>query len=152
MLSRSLKCGHLRRNELAIQMIPSYLRENLFGNLLSLARPIAKTKLEEAKYHLSRHSLWKKKISNYEHRYYDCRNVDEPTFPMPDIEPATFRLPPLKGDNVEEHFYAIGKEYSDQYKHLVDQNIYDEFPQMPDKWSFRTGWTKYEFDGKRFRR
>lgn len=152
MLSRSLKCGRLRRNELAIQMIPSYLRENLFGNLLSLARPIAKTKLEEAKYHLSRHSLWKKKISNYEHRYYECRNVDEPTFPMPDIEPATFRLPPLKGENVEEHFYAIGKEYSDQYKHLVEQNIYDEFPPMPDNWSFRSGWTKYEFDGMRFSR
>src|SRR5688500_1245516 len=138
MLPRVLKSGRLRRNELAIQMIPSYLRENLFGNLLSLARPIAKTKLEEAKYHLSRHSLWKKKISNYDNyakqRYYDCTNVDEPAFPMPDIEPATFRLPPLKGQNVEEHFYAIGKEYSDQYKHLIDQAIYDEFPQMPDKW------------------
>ena len=143
---KHLSRAHLRRNELGIQMIPCYLRENIFGNLLSLARPASRTKLEESKYHLSKHSLWKKKISNYESRYYNSKNVDEPMFPIPDIQPAIFSLPPLRGQNIEEHFYNIGKEYSDQYKQLIENVINEEFPRMPTEWRFKSGWTKYELD------
>ena len=137
---------NLRHNELGIQMIPCYLRDNIFGNLLHLAKPLSKTKLEESKYHLSKHSLWKKKISNYENKYYGFKNIDEPMHPIADIEPALFKLPPLNGQNIEEHFYKIGQEYAEQYKQLIDQTINNEFPQMPNQWSFKAGWTKYELN------
>lgn len=134
----------IRHNELGIQMIPGYLRENIFGNLLSLSKLTSKTKLEESKYHLYKNNLWKKKLSNYENKYYASKTIDQPLFPIPDVDIKPFRLPKLNGRNVEEHFFNIGKNYSEPYKQLIEKAIHNEFPKMPDKWSFTPGWTKYE--------
>lgn len=58
---------------------------------------------------------------------------------MPEIE---LKLPPLEGENLEEHFKIIGERQCGPYKQLVNELILD-IPPVPKNWVFTTGWTRY---------
>ncbi|XP_017854928.2 LOW QUALITY PROTEIN: DNA polymerase subunit gamma-1, mitochondrial [Drosophila busckii] len=64
---------------------------------------------------------------------------------MPDVE---LKLPPLRGKNIEEHFYSIAKEQVTPYEALL-QPLVDcaQLPAKPKRWLFQTGWTAYDEDG-----
>lgn len=66
-----------------------------------------------------------------------------PSDPAPSIE---FKLPNLVGNNIEEHFQSIGEKYSSAYKSLADEIVSKPLPQLPDKWSYTQGWTRYVID------
>lgn len=41
-------------------------------------------------------------------------------------------LPELKGENIEEHFYQIGKQQSEPYKNLAMSLVTNPAPKMPE--------------------
>ncbi|XP_012288102.1 DNA polymerase subunit gamma-1, mitochondrial [Orussus abietinus] len=69
-------------------------------------------------------------------------NVEDATF-MPDVD---IDLPPLEGQNVEEHFYNIGNVQVNPYLTILNEIIKD-IPKMPTEWLFREGWTRYTENG-----
>lgn len=62
---------------------------------------------------------------------------------------VNIELPPLKGDNIEEHFYEIGQQQSIEYRRLVESLLLSKLPKMPDSWSMTSGWTQYDSNGNR---
>lgn len=63
---------------------------------------------------------------------------------LPDVD---LRLPPLKGDNVVEHFNNIAAEQISPYKELVASLMNAKIPEMPQIWRIAEGWTKYDSNG-----
>lgn len=63
---------------------------------------------------------------------------------QPDVD---IRLPPLKGANLEEHFYGIGREQTKDYSDLIKELLISNIPVRPDVWSSQPGWTKYDSNG-----
>uniref|UniRef100_A0A182YK54 DNA polymerase subunit gamma-1 n=1 Tax=Anopheles stephensi TaxID=30069 RepID=A0A182YK54_ANOST len=59
---------------------------------------------------------------------------------LPDVD---LKLPPLRGANIEEHFYAIAEEQSEPYRHAVEQ-LPEDTPPMPGVWARTPGWTRYD--------
>lgn len=154
----------VRRNELGIQMIPSYLRNILFGDLIyknsSNQSPIDKSKLERVKAHLHKHNLWNKPNRHAPRKtarhpgQSNSRNTNEassneqdgPKFKIPDMEPTFFKMPSLCGANVEEHFDVIGRRYSKPYADLATAALNHELSVIPTSWKLAAGWHKYTVD------
>ncbi|XP_030376769.1 DNA polymerase subunit gamma-1, mitochondrial isoform X2 [Scaptodrosophila lebanonensis] len=64
------------------------------------------------------------------------------TEPMPDVE---LKLPPLRGRNIEEHFYAIAKDQVEPYEELLLPLVEcAQLPAKPKRWAFYAGWTAYD--------
>lgn len=149
----------IRRNELGIQMINEAVRAKLFGNVheglpsMSNVKPRnyfknaddrsqddyiasksyttpSSTNLCQVKSHLSKHGFW-----NERH--------DEPAFEVQYSPEVLLEIPQLQGNNVDEHFKALGDKYSTNYKKLLDDLANSELPQMPKEWIYRSGWTMY---------
>lgn len=59
---------------------------------------------------------------------------------IPDVD---FKLPPLKGESIEEHFKLIGEEQAKPYRELV-LKLLEGIPQAPKNWLMQEGWTRYE--------
>lgn len=55
---------------------------------------------------------------------------------------VNFKIPPLRGKNIEEHFKVIGEEQAQPYRELVFQ-LLENLPEAPEKWLMQTGWTRY---------
>lgn len=56
-----------------------------------------------------------------------------------------FKVPKLQGENISQHFHNIGKKSSENYDKLVENllNIGATPLPKPDKWIFKSGWTRY---------
>ncbi|XP_025829079.1 DNA polymerase subunit gamma-1, mitochondrial isoform X1 [Agrilus planipennis] len=68
---------------------------------------------------------------------FNCNNLAD----------VDFKLPPLKGKDLIEHFYLIGEEQAKPYKVLLDQLLIS-IPPMPRKWLMKPGWIRYYKDSK----
>ncbi|KAF9209897.1 DNA-directed DNA polymerase gamma mip1 [Haplosporangium sp. Z 27] len=77
--------------------------------------------------HLKKQNLWGKEAT-----------------PVPD---TTFPVPPLRGQNIEDHFYNIGVLESATYKELAIKFAQSPPHPPPNKWLLRSGWTRYGKDG-----
>ncbi|VDM44222.1 unnamed protein product [Toxocara canis] len=62
----------------------------------------------------------------------------------------SLELPELYGSNLQEHFYKLGEMQTLEYRKQLDlaANM-RTIPNMPKKWAYQAGWTKYNSsDGK----
>lgn len=110
-----------RLNPLGIQMLSSQLHEQLFSSVgepnyspLSVAKSIR---------HLQKFDLGS--------------NESEI------LEDVGFKLPPLEGKDLNEHFQTIAQQQSQPYVDLIHQLIESNIPQQPTKWKYTKGWTKF---------
>ncbi|XP_014609662.1 PREDICTED: DNA polymerase subunit gamma-1, mitochondrial [Polistes canadensis] len=114
-----------RFNEINMQMLSKPLHEYLFNK-------------NEKHVHLPQDTIdsIKKNLQKYG---INTENVK----PIPDID---ISLPPLKGKDLEEHFYNIAMEQIAPYLNIVNK-IITVVPEMPSKWLLQKGWTRYTSDG-----
>ncbi|KAG0281746.1 DNA-directed DNA polymerase gamma mip1, partial [Linnemannia exigua] len=78
--------------------------------------------------HLEKQNLWGKEA-----------------IPVPN---TTFPVPPLRGTNIEDHFYNIGKLDSQVYLDLATRFAHSSVHSSPPKeWVLQEGWTRYGKDG-----
>ncbi|ORX93329.1 DNA polymerase gamma [Basidiobolus meristosporus CBS 931.73] len=116
---------NIPRNELGIQMLSKELKEQIFPGTKS---SVPKIKAALAVEHLKRQNIWGKNVQ-----------------PVPN---TGFKLPPLKGGNIEEHFKILGKNQSEPYLSRAKAwSNSKELPPRPTNWQFISGWTKYDLDG-----
>lgn len=113
-----------RINSLGVQMISKPLHKQIFGD----KKPRCSSKaLARSKEHLLEQGLW---------------GQDKSVQPDIDVE-----LPPLQGDNIDQHFRAIASHLSEPYLQLALDISHAAVPPMPDEWSFTSGWSRYDSDG-----
>lgn len=114
-----------RYNQIGVQMLPRKIYDHVFPGR---ANTECKSKdiLAQCKKDLLKHNMITSK---------------ENTITEPDLE-----LPPLRGENIEEHFRIIGEEQAKPYQNLVLQ-LLKGIPRMPEQWVMQEGWTRYE-EGK----
>lgn len=58
------------------------------------------------------------------------------------LKDVNFKMPPLKGKNIEEHFQIIGEEQVLPYRELI-MSLLNVIPRSPEKWEMSLGWTRY---------
>lgn len=64
---------------------------------------------------------------------------------LPEI---SFDLPPLEGNNIREHFHAVGAHTAEPYRSMAKEFADADLPPVPEKWSVdRPGWVRYGLDG-----
>lgn len=56
-------------------------------------------------------------------------------------------LPPLSGRNINDHFVSVATEQTEPYLSLAKSLARASLPQIPRKWRFAAGWTKYDERG-----
>ncbi|KAF5385731.1 hypothetical protein D9757_005495 [Collybiopsis confluens] len=115
------KPRHAKRNAAGVQMLSRSLHEQIFKNCTFPSPP--KTYTNISLQHLSTHGLDPTQSS---------------TLPSTD-----FRLPPLQGNNLLEHFYRIGSSSSEPYLSFAKEFAEAQLPPAPDDWNIQAGWTKY---------
>lgn len=59
---------------------------------------------------------------------------------MPNI---SFTLPPLQGQNLDEHFHRLGAAAAKPWLNLARDFAFASLPPKPDYWNLQSGWTKY---------
>lgn len=117
-------CAAERRSALGIQMISKSLHRQIFG-----AEPhTSQDAVEKSRRHLKSHGI------------DTGRNMTE-TLRDVDVD-----LPPLLGRDINEHFVEIAKQQTQPYLSLAQKLADSCLPQMPKKWRFVAGWTKYTDD------
>jgi len=112
--------GSARINPFGIQMLSPNLRQQVFGKS---AEPV----IAESAYRTA--------VSLFEKHGLD---ISKSTL-IPDVE---LKIPPLEGEDVLEHFRAIGDKQCGPYLTLI-QNLCHELPPKPKTWLMRKGWTRY---------
>ena len=119
---------NIRVNHANIQMLSKDLHHQIFKDCGT--ENFTDQSLSKVKDHLKQHGLWDK----------------QPT----KTSPLQFQLPELYGDNIEEHFEHISKEASQSYFALAEgmSSTIHNIPEMPSKWLFHQGWTKYSSNGE----
>lgn len=55
----------------------------------------------------------------------------------------SFTLPPLEGQDLDSHFYAIGSKVAEPYLSLSKKLASVALPPPPEDWVIQSGWTKY---------
>lgn len=116
-----LRRNSTRFNEIGIQMLSKNIYDQIF-----IEKNKSKTSvdiIEQSKKELSKHSMESKK-----------EDIAE------DVE---FKIPPLRGGNIEEHFRLIGEEQAKPYQDLI-LGLLKGIPQSPENWIMQVGWTRYE--------
>ncbi|XP_006028344.1 DNA polymerase subunit gamma-1 [Alligator sinensis] len=117
--------GQRRVNPLHIQMLSRALHEQLFPG----ARvEYAEADVQRSKQHLRQHGLW-----------------GQPTSTLPDV---VLRLPPLQGDNLDQHFRRLAQKQSLPYLEAADELLQCTLPPQPATWAWQAGWTRYGPDGQ----
>lgn len=119
------KKDNVRVNEVNMQMLPEALHHQLF-------------KKDDKEERLSEKEVndIKKNLTNYGIKVADATR-------LPDVN---LKLPPLEGKDIEEHFYNIGKAQTEPYLKIIN-DVMKDIPEMPSKWLFKEGWTRYTADG-----
>src|SRR5258708_350034 len=62
----------------------------------------------------------------------------------PDV---SMELPPLQGENIDQHFHRLGRLVSEPTLTLAEQFASFSIPSPPENWVREPGWTKYNSDG-----
>ncbi|XP_050298429.1 DNA polymerase subunit gamma-1, mitochondrial isoform X2 [Anthonomus grandis grandis] len=110
-----------RTNPLGIQMLSKAIFDQVF--LEGYKDTSNNATIETSKKELLKHNM-----------------KSEDTEILPDVD---FIIPPLKGQNIEEHFLNIGEEQVGVYRELVLE-LLKSIPNPPKKWVLQDGWTRYE--------
>lgn len=113
-----------RINEMKIQMLSKGLFEQLFGKEENCNRP-TKEQILRAQEELEKHKL------------FSSGNAC--------VEDINFKLPPLEGGNLQNHFHIIGERQSRPYRVLLEELV-AHLPEAPKEWLLQPGWTKYSTD------
>ena len=113
-----------RYNALDIQMLSKSLHEQIFGHVES---DIDSEHIDTSIRHLEKHNLY-----------------GRPKSLIPEVD---FRLPSLRGSNIEEHFKIIAEEQTRGYFEMAERLSKLVLPSRPNEWNFEPGWTKYHRDG-----
>ncbi|XP_043253426.1 DNA polymerase subunit gamma-1, mitochondrial [Colletes gigas] len=117
--------NNTRVNEINMQMLSKSLHKQIFNDSNKQGE-ISKEEIESIKDNL---------------RLYGIKIEDATRVPDVDI-----RLPPLEGNDIEQHFYNIAKSQIEPYVTIVKE-IMKNVPKMPDKWILKEGWTRYTCNG-----
>ncbi|CAL7936950.1 unnamed protein product [Xylocopa violacea] len=117
--------SEIRINEINVQMLPRSLHKQIFKNSQK------EEQISEEEIQAIKHDLLS----------YGIKTEDASRQPNVDIN-----IPPLEGDNIEEHFYNIGAAQIKPYVKLL-KDIMKDIPKMPSKWMLNEGWTRYTSDG-----
>lgn len=117
--SVELKIGP-RTNALGIQMISKSLHDPIFKN--STILKCNASILEHSRKNLQKHNMITKE-SDY-------------------VDDISFKIPSLKGENIEDHFYTIGREQVTPYVDIINE-LLAGIPPPPDQWVMQEGWTRY---------
>ncbi|XP_048583688.1 DNA polymerase subunit gamma-1-like isoform X2 [Nematostella vectensis] len=113
-----------RYNPVNIQMLSASLHEQLFPD--TPANTQSTDVIQKCIEHLSAHGLWGKTKSA-------ARDVD-------------MTLPPLLGENIDDHFRTIARQQSKAYYDMSQDIASSSLPSVPDMWEFRAGWCRYAED------
>ena len=117
------ECKAQRVNQINIQMLSKSLHRQIFGEGYTPVKPSAVT---QSRKHLKSQGLWGKKGSM-----------------LPDID---VELPPLMGEDIDGHFRNIAEMQCRPYLDLAVELMCSRLPPMPKEWSFKPGWTKYDWE------
>jgi DNA polymerase gamma 1 len=110
-----------KRNEVGVQLLSRSLHAQVFGKTSFPAPPPSYVNI--SKQHLKMHGLDPSQGSV-----------------LPDL---SFTLPPLQGNNLDEHFHRIGQEASQPWLGLATTLSEADLPPTPHHWAIQSGWTKY---------
>ncbi|KAL1875606.1 DNA-directed DNA polymerase gamma mip1 [Paecilomyces lecythidis] len=113
-----------RFNEIGVQQLSDYVHSQVFLNKRTPPDPQL---VALSKDHLSRHDLLGKSQDA--------------------SDPIAFRLPALRGQTLDEHFYKLGMDSSEPYLGYAKSYATINAPRKPKNWVKRSGWTKYNNDG-----
>ncbi|XP_026669505.1 DNA polymerase subunit gamma-1, mitochondrial isoform X2 [Ceratina calcarata] len=116
---------NIRINEINMQMLSKSLYNQIFKNSHSQEK-ISNIEIQSIKNNLLSYGIKTDEASR-------LRDVD-------------IKIPPLEGDDIEQHFYNIGKAQIKPYIKLV-KDIMEDIPPMPQQWMLREGWTRYTSNG-----
>ncbi|KAF9114436.1 DNA-directed DNA polymerase gamma mip1 [Mortierella sp. AM989] len=137
-LAKTNRWSPSRKNKVDVQMLHPDLHSRVFPSPSSSASASATGStfaamdptpemVDCAISHLKKQNLWGKKA-----------------IPVPN---TTFPVPPLRGQNIEDHFYNIGVHGSATYKELAVTFAQSQAHPPPKQWLLRAGWTRYGKDG-----
>lgn len=59
------------------------------------------------------------------------------------VRDVNFKLPPIEGKNLIEHFEIIGERQAKPYRDIIT-DLLTNLPKAPIKWLMQEGWTRYE--------
>ncbi|OCF31512.1 DNA polymerase gamma 1 [Kwoniella heveanensis BCC8398] len=117
----------LRRNPVGVQLLSDSLHRQLFPGE-SFVKPPDRL-LEISKNHLKDNGL-----------------SPEGAAVLSEID---FKMPPLRGRNIRDHFHALGEHTAEPYLSMAKEFMWTELPLMPKRWEVnKPGWTKYHLDGR----
>lgn len=114
-----------RINEINMQMLSKSLHKQIFQKSYE-QEEISQNEIESIKYNLNSYGI----------------KIEDATR-LPEVD---LKLPPLEGNDIEQHFYNIGKEQIKPYVAII-KDIIKNIPKMPDQWLLKEGWTRYTCDG-----
>ncbi|KAK7056846.1 DNA-directed DNA polymerase gamma mip1 [Paramarasmius palmivorus] len=112
---------YTKRNPLGVQLLSKSLHEQVFKNCTFPSPP--KTFVNISLEHLKAHGLDPAQSSS--------------------LPPTEFTLPPLQGDDLQQHFHRIGIASSEPYLSLAKLHANSQLPPIPENWELQPGWTKY---------
>uniref|UniRef100_A0A2C9KDE8 DNA polymerase subunit gamma-1 n=1 Tax=Biomphalaria glabrata TaxID=6526 RepID=A0A2C9KDE8_BIOGL len=115
-----------RYNSLNIQMLTKSLHEHIFKQASPIQFCPKSLKLVES--HLKKHGLSSKTSSS----------------PLSEVN---IKLPPLCGDDINQHFINIANDQLKDYRSFIDDIALSNLPPPPSTWQWSKGWTKYYADG-----
>lgn len=111
-----------RVSQLGIQMLSKPLYQHLFRG--GGENDASEEAVEKSIENLKQHGLW---------------GTEGTKYPEVDV-----KLPPMYGDNIDEHFRIIAGVQCQDYLDLAMQLIRTSLHHMPQEWSKKEGWTKYD--------
>ena len=113
----------VKRNELGVQLLSRHVHSQVFKNATFPSPEGAYIRIAEG--HLRAHNLDTSQGSV-----------------LPNI---SFALPPLQGENLDEHFHRLGAAAAQPWLGLARDFSSASLPPKPDYWNLQSGWTKYVY-------
>ncbi len=116
---------NVRRNPVKIQLLPEGLSKQVFKDKADASLTVSSEILSKVMKHLEHFDLANKTTAN--------------------LSPVDFKLPPLLGNSVGDHFQTIALQQTAPYKALLGQLLgMKSMPKLPRSWRKAAGWTKYD--------
>ncbi|EJU01791.1 hypothetical protein DACRYDRAFT_94814 [Dacryopinax primogenitus] len=112
-------------NAAGVQLLTPSLRAQLFPT--STFPPPPQHTIHRSLEHLSQHGLDTSSASS--------------------LPPLELPLPPLVGQNLDEHFHRLGRAYAEPSLSLSRAFARVTLPLVPETWALVSGWTMYTSDG-----